>query len=44
MGGMGGMNIDPTEIFKMFMGGGGGGGFNFGGDDDFMNMGAGANR
>ena len=31
-GGMpGGMNIDPTEIFKMFMGGGG-----FGGAEDFM--------
>lgn len=42
-GGMpGGMNIDPTEIFKMFMGGGGGG-FSFGGDDDPM-MGMGGGR
>jgi len=44
-GGMpGGMNIDPTEIFKMFMGGGGGGGgFSFGGgDEDFMGGGRGS--
>jgi DnaJ-class molecular chaperone len=45
----GGMNIDPSDIFKMFMGGGGPGGFSFGGapgDDDFFShfAGGGASR
>lgn len=45
MGGMGGMNIDPNQIFKAFFGGGGGssfggfGGEDFGGSSFFTNMG-----
>jgi DnaJ-class molecular chaperone len=30
-GGMGGMNIDPNEVFNLFFGGGGGGFSKFGG-------------